>query len=193
MWTLTAASLAFIAIAGASQLWSRLRAPDPFEYRREFARSTLAMIAERPWRGFGLGTFAAVYPAFAEFDPGAAVTHAHNDWLEWSSEGGVPFAAAWFLLAIALLRPAVRSVWGIGLIAVLLHALVDFPFARFGIGAWFFVLAGALSVKETARRREIGAANEMRVVGSFEEVAESSDDPACHSQRSRGICFHPSA
>jgi O-antigen ligase len=147
LWTFAATSLTFAAIAGASQLWSRLHAPDPFEYRREFAHSTLAMIAERPWRGFGLGTFAVVYPAFAEFDPGAAVAHAHNDWLEWSAEGGVPFAATWFLLAIALLRPAVRSVWGIGLVAVLLHALVDFPFARFGIGVWFFMLAGASSVK----------------------------------------------
>ncbi len=145
MWTLAVASVAFIAIAGATQLWSRFHAPDPFEYRREFVRSTLAMIAEHPSRGFGLGSFASVYPAFAEFDPGAAVTHAHNDWLEWSSEGGVPFAAAWFLLAIGLLRPAVRSVWGIGIVAVLLHALVDFPFARFGIGVWFFVVAGALS------------------------------------------------
>jgi O-antigen ligase len=143
---LSAAIAIFIAIAGASQLWTRLHAPDPLEYRREFVRSSLAMIAEHPWRGFGLGTFGAVYPSFAEFDPGATVTHAHNDWLEWASEGGVPFAAAWIALGIALVRPAVRSIWGIGVLAILLHALVDFPFARVGTAACFFVIAGAIAV-----------------------------------------------
>jgi O-antigen ligase len=146
VWRLSAAATIFVAIAGASQLWTRLHAPDPLEYRREFVRSTLAMIAEHPWRGFGLGTFAVVYPAFAKFDAGATVTHAHNDWLEWASEGGVIFAAAWIALAIALLRPGVRSIWGIGVVAILLHALVDFPFARVGTAAWFFVIAGALAV-----------------------------------------------
>ena len=48
------------------------------------------------------------------------------------------------LLAIATLRPALRSIWGIGVLAVFLHALVDYPFARFGVTAWLFILVGAL-------------------------------------------------
>jgi len=103
-----------------------------------------AMIADRPWQGFGLGSFGAVYPEYALFDSGAVVEHAHNDWLEWAAEGGLPFAGAWAVLAAFVFSPAIRSVWGLGVVAVFLHALVDFPLARFGISAWTFVLIGAL-------------------------------------------------
>jgi O-antigen ligase len=150
-WTLAAAVAVFSAIAGWSELRSRLFQPDPWEFRREFTRSTVAMIRDRPARGFGLGTFRTVYPAYAEFDAGAAVDHAHNDWLEWASEGGIGFAAVWVALALALVGPAIRSVWGIGVIALFVHALVDYPFARFGITAWFFVLAGGLAAIEVER------------------------------------------
>ncbi len=150
-WTLAAAAAVFSAVAGWSELRGRLLDPDPFEYRREFTRSTLAMVRDRPARGFGLGTFQTVYPAYAEFDAGAAVDHAHNDWLEWASDGGIGFAAVWAALAIALVGPAIRSVWGIGVIAVFAHALVDYPFARFGITAWVFVLTGAMGAIEIER------------------------------------------
>jgi hypothetical protein len=40
---------------------------------------------------------------------------------------------------------AVRSVWGIGILAAFLHALVDYPFVRCGLTAWDFTLIGALS------------------------------------------------
>ena len=46
--------------------------------RIQFAKSTLHMIAERPWIGWGLGCWPAVYPAFATFDPGAIVNQAHS-------------------------------------------------------------------------------------------------------------------
>jgi O-antigen ligase len=138
------AAAVFIAITGAGTLVGRLAAPDPLAYRREIARSTVEMIAAHPWRGFGLGTFAQVYPAYATFDAGAAVEHAHNDWLEWAAGGGVPYAAAWAALALALSAPAVRSVWGLGIMAAFLHAMVDYPFARFGLTAWTFALIGAL-------------------------------------------------
>jgi O-antigen ligase len=144
MLQLAAAAAVLAAVAGAGTLAGRLRQPDPMQYRREIARSTLQMIAEHPWRGDGLGTFATVYPAYATFDTGAIVDHAHNDWLEWASDGGLPFAAVWLVLALATVRPALRSVWGIGIVAVLLHSLVDYPFARFGLTAWIFALLGAL-------------------------------------------------
>jgi hypothetical protein len=48
------------------------------------------------------------------------------------------------LLAVAAIRPALRSIWGIGVPAIFVHALVDDPFVRFGVSAWLFILAGAL-------------------------------------------------
>ena len=135
------------ALAGGEVLVHRLQDSDPFRDRREIFASSLAMIAARPWTGYGLGNFATVYPEFARFDPGAVVEHAHNDWLEWATEGGWPYAAAWMLLAISALRPALRSIWGIGVPAIFVHALVDYPFARFGVAAWLFILVGALESK----------------------------------------------
>jgi|SRR5579863_192075 len=138
------AAAVFIAITGAGTLLGRLADPNPFAYRREIARSTVEMIAAHPWRGFGVGTFSQVYPAYATFDAGAAVEHAHNDWLEWAAGGGVFYAAAWVALALALCVPAVRSLWALGIMAAFLHAMVDYPFARFGLTAWTFALIGAL-------------------------------------------------
>ena len=139
-----AAAVAFTLLAGAGTLLNRLAEPDPLKYRREIFHSAERMIAAHPWRGYGLGTFSTVYPEFAEFDSGATVEHAHNDWLEWAAEGGLPFAALWLVLAIASLRPAVRTVWGLGVPALFLHALVDYPFARFGVAAWALLLCAAM-------------------------------------------------
>ncbi len=134
-------------VAGAGTLFGRFAEKDPFRYRREMAASSVQMIRDHPWQGSGLGTYASVYPAYATFDLGARVEHAHNYWLEWAAEGGIPLALVWLVLALAVSVPAVRSIWGIGILAVFLHALVDYPFARFGLTAWNFALLGASSVR----------------------------------------------
>jgi hypothetical protein len=104
--------------------------------RLQFAISTLHMIAVHPLTGWGLGCWPAVYPAFATFDPGAIVNQAHCDWLQWTAEGGLPAGLAMLSLAVWAIRPAVRSIWGIGVIAVLIHAAFDYPFSRPAVGAW---------------------------------------------------------
>jgi O-antigen ligase len=149
------ATILFAALSGVGNLAGRLTAADPYQGRREIARSTLAMIASRPWTGFGLGTFPTVYPAYAVLDLGKPVEHAHNDWLEWAAEGGIPYAAVWIGLAIWSVRAAGRSVWGIGVLGCFLHAFLDYPFARFGVSAWIFVLLGMLAasnLREVRRR-----------------------------------------
>jgi hypothetical protein len=143
--TFALASTAFASLAGAGVLIHRFADPDPFQFRREIFRSTFVMIKNRPWPGYGLGTFATVYPQFAEFDSGAVVEHAHSDWLEWTADGGPLYAALWAALGLWSLRPALRSVWGLGVPAVFLHALVDYPFARLGISVWVFLLIAGLA------------------------------------------------
>ena len=140
MWTAL-----LVAVAGAGTVAGRLTEKDPWRYRREIAASTLELIADHPWRGYGLGTYAYVYPAYATFDIGAVVEHAHNQWLEWAAEGGIPLALVWLTLAAGMSVRAVRSIWGIGILAAFLHALVDYPFARCGLTAWDFTLIGTLS------------------------------------------------
>jgi O-Antigen ligase len=104
--------------------------------RIQFAVSTLHMIAAHPWVGWGLGCWPAVYPAFATFDPGVIVNQAHSDWLQWTAEGGLPVGLAMLCLGLWGIRPAIRSIWGIGVLAVLIHALFDYPFSRPAVGAW---------------------------------------------------------
>jgi O-antigen ligase len=145
---LVLATALFAAMPGISHLAGRLQEPDPYQGRREISHSALTMIASRPWTGFGLGTFAAAYPSYAIFDTGHTVEHAHNDWLEWAAEGGIPYAAIWLGLAIWAVRPALRTVWGIGILACLLHGLVDYPLARLGISAWIFLWIGMLATTD---------------------------------------------
>ena len=141
----------FTAIAGWDVLWRRFLLPDPFAVRREFFQSSLAMIRDRPWMGFGLGTWSSAYPAYALFDNGTFANQAHNDWAQWTVEGGVPFLLLMLWIAARTIGPALRSLWGIGLVAVLVHSLVDYPLERPALAGFFFVLLGAL---ESARQSQ---------------------------------------
>lgn len=142
------ATALFAALPGIGTLAGRLTASDPFQVRREIVHSTVAMISSRPWTGFGLGTFPMVYPEYAVFDVGKTVEHAHNDWLEWAAEGGIGFAALWVGLALWFARVAVLTGWGIGVLGCFVHALVDYPFARFGVSAWILLLLGLLAATD---------------------------------------------
>ena len=158
MLAILASAILFTGVVGWRVLLDRLKQPDPFVHRREMLQSSLAMARERPWMGFGLGSFQEVYPAYATFDIGLIVNHAHNDWAEWLAEGGVPFLLLLASVALWSVGPAFRSIWGVGLLSVFLHALVDYPMQRLGLAAWVFVLLGTLAAEERARSRAIRAA-----------------------------------
>ena len=112
--------------------------------RRELLSSSLDMVRERPLTGFGLGAWATAYPAFAYYDDGSAPNQAHNDWAQWAAEGGLPLLAAMTALLLLFLPHAWRSIWGIGVVSVFLHALVDYPMQqRPALAAWIFLLLGA--------------------------------------------------
>jgi O-antigen ligase len=119
--------------------------------RLQFAISTLHMIVVHPWIGWGLGCWPTAYPAFATFDPGAIVNQAHSDWLQWTAEGGLPVGLAMLSLALWAVKPALRSIWGIGILAVLIHAAFDYPFSRPAIGAWpILILSMAVASNQSA-------------------------------------------
>jgi hypothetical protein len=96
--------------------------------------------------GFGLGTWPIVYPRFAVVDLTAASPHAHNDWMEWASDGGVPFLLLMWIPVVHATKQALSRPWGIGIIAVSLHAFVDFPFHVYSILLLFFLMLTALEV-----------------------------------------------
>lgn len=131
--------------AGWDEVWFRFHAAHPLAFRREMVQATLQMIQARPLTGFGLGTWPAVYPAYAVFDPpGIFMNHAHNDWLEWLSDGGIPIALALVPIIYAATSLAKRNWWALGVPIAFLHAGVDFPMQKPAIAALtFFVLGSA--------------------------------------------------
>lgn len=146
MWT-AGFSAALVAVVGWQVTLEKFREPEPYRVRRELLLSSIAMTADRPLTGFGLGTWPVVYPAYARFDNGLAANHAHNDWAEWAVEGGIPFLALMAMLALWSVRPALDSLWGLGVPVIFVHSLVDYPLREPALAALFFAMMGALAAR----------------------------------------------
>ena len=144
-------AVVLVAIVGWEVLWNRFQEPDPFRGRRELLQSSIAMVRERPWTGFGLGTWPTAYPAYALFDRGMFANHAHNDWAEWAAEGGLPFLLMLLAVAAGSVRLAIRSPWGLGVVAAFCHCAVDFPMQRLAISALLFALLGVMAAAAPRR------------------------------------------
>ncbi len=140
------------AVAGWDIIWKRLQEPNPYAVRKDFLLSSLAMIRDRPLTGFGLGTWSEVYPGFARFDDGRFANQAHNDWAQWAAEGGIPFFFLMAAVAAAAVRPAFRSLWGLGMLAVFIHCFIDYPMQqRPALAAFFFALLGVVQALKHPR------------------------------------------
>jgi O-antigen ligase len=136
--------LVAILIVGWGMLRDRLELLQPLVVRQHLLISSFHMFLDRPWFGFGLGTWPVAYPAYALYDDGTFVNQAHNDWMQWAVEGGLPLVVLLAAFAGKLVRRAWQCVWGLGVIAVFLHCFVDYPMQqRPALAGWFFVLAGA--------------------------------------------------
>jgi O-antigen ligase len=141
-----AAMTLLTVVVGWQTIWSRLQETNPYALRWNLVQSSVAMFRDRPWMGFGLGTWSMAYPGYALFDNGSFVNQAHNDWLQWAVEGGIPFLLIMLGIAAWTIRPAVRTLWGMGLCAVFLHCLIDYPMQqRPVLTAFFFALLGTLA------------------------------------------------
>jgi O-antigen ligase len=134
-----------VLAAGPATLLNKFSAPDPYAGRREFVDSTVRMIRDRPLYGFGLGNWATAYPGYAIFDDGVLANQAHNDWAQWTAEGGIPLLAMMLTLAIWATPRALGSGWGAGIVAVFTHCLVDYPIQRTAVAIVFFVVLAAVA------------------------------------------------
>lgn len=71
-------------------------------------QAALAMIADHPWLGSGLGSFRLLYPRYRlEGEAGTAGGWVHNDYLQLWQEAGLPM----LLLVVALLAWIGREMW----------------------------------------------------------------------------------
>jgi O-antigen ligase len=162
----------FGTIIGWGRLWERFREPDPMHWRTQFNQASVEMIKGHRLFGVGLGSWPTVYPRYEVIDVGMFANQAHNDWLEWTAEGGLPFGIAMLTLFVWCLRPAFRSTWGIGVIAVFLHGCVDYPFSRPALGSWTILVISMLAVAQWTPRGKQRASE--RVLAEEEAVAEST-------------------
>ncbi len=142
-----------VSVAGWETVWGRWRATRPEDLRQDAARASFQMIQARPWTGSGLGTWSRVYPRYAAIDRGLFMNQAHNDWLQWAAEGGLPFFLCLFFFAALSWKSAVPSIYGMGMVVFLLHALVDYPMQqRPALAACFFAFAGLAGATRHGRR-----------------------------------------
>ena len=148
---------AFTMAVGWERVWLRFQQNDPYLVRREFIVAAADMAKQKPFIGFGLGTFPEVYQRYAIRDFPVYANHAHNDWAEFAAEGGIPFALLILVPFVLAIPSAVRNPWGLGLIAVMLHACVDYPFPRPAVSGWIFLILALLygaRADEKRHRRE---------------------------------------
>ncbi len=136
--------------------------------RAAFARATLALIAERPLTGWGLGTFQLAYPRVqTAWMERKVLDHAHCDVLEVPSELGIPaflLVVGWIVLAsLRAWRRAegsrailARGILG-GLVAAAVHAFVDFDLELEGTLVFSAFCLGLL-LGPAASKLELGGA-----------------------------------
>ena len=143
---------AFTLTVGWERVWQRFQQNDPYLVRREFIVAAVDMAKQRPLTGFGLGTFPEVYQRYAIKDFPFYANHVHNDWVEFAADGGVPFLLLVLIPFAACVPTAVQKPWGMGLIAVMLHACVDFPFPRPAVSGWMFAILALLYLARSSER-----------------------------------------
>ena len=138
------------------------------DMRSKIFYDTARMIWDYPFTGTGLGSYAYVYPSYADKSIREAVAlHPESDWLMIAAESGLPCLLCVLLLLGILLRdmrdlrgsPTWSLRWGIicGLLVAILHGLVDVPIHRVELGWWILVLAGLAFGCPTGHRTERNA------------------------------------
>ena len=151
-------AVVFTMAVGWQRVWQSFKQKDQLGARREFFISALDMAKHRPFFGNGLGTFPQVYQRFAVQDFPFIANHAHNDWAEFAADGGIPFMLLILIPCAVAVPTAIRHPWGVGLVAIMIHACGDFPFPRPAVSGWIFALLGALYMARRDDRSSIRAA-----------------------------------
>ena len=146
---------AFTFAVGWKRTLDRFNDDDPFYIRREYFLGAVEMAKNRPLTGYGLGTYEQVYQRYSlkDFYPFYA-NHAHCDWAEFAAEGGLPFLALVSIPFLAAIPLAFRHPWGLGLVAIMVHAFVDYPFPRPAVSGWMFMILAALYMTRLYERKD---------------------------------------
>jgi len=127
--------------------------------RFAYWQDAVNVIMHFPIFGTGMGTFGNIFPTYKTLNlPGHFIYHAHNDYLELLTDGGLlGFACAALFLCLLVARSSRQLrrrqdpyagylYWGAlaGILAILLHSFTDFNFQSGANALYFYFLASLL-------------------------------------------------
>jgi len=137
--------ISLLAIAAFAREWQQIAGIQrEWSFRFGILQDVWASWQAHPWWGTGPGTFSEVFPYYqSKAFQGVGILHAHCEPVQFLSEFGV-VGSLWVLLAVGLALSARGASWtvsekcppfaelerravGLGLAALFLHSLVDFP------------------------------------------------------------------
>jgi O-antigen ligase/Flp pilus assembly protein TadD len=141
---------------------------DISELRLGIWRDSGNIIRDFPLFGTGIGSFINIYPRYRTVPGEIIAGHAHSDYLEILTDGGVIalLLFAWFLLALLtksyrvfLKRRETYSIYLFiaavsGIVAILVHGFTDFNLRTGANGLYFFFLSGLAVSAANTRLRE---------------------------------------
>ncbi len=126
------------ALAGRMQVQDIVSNGDAsWQTRLEIWEGGLQMVRERPWVGFGPGTFASAFPRFRAEGLLTSANFAHNDYLQSAVEMGLLAPLILFWLFVVIFKRgfgrAPASSWAVlgcatGILSLFLHGFIDFNF-----------------------------------------------------------------
>jgi O-antigen ligase/Tfp pilus assembly protein PilF len=118
--------------------------------------------------GTGFGSFVTIYPQYRTLSVSGIVEHAHNDYIELLSNGGIIafLLIMWFMFVVFyksyrafLQRHELYSMYLFigsiaGIVSILIHSITDFNLQVGANGLYFFFLAGLAVSTANTRLRE---------------------------------------
>lgn len=137
------------ALAGCVGLiaaYAKLESPETL-HRWAWWAAAWRMGNSAPLLGLGPGSFAYALPAYVPAGSGLSTLYAHQHFLETFAERGGPYLILWVIGLVVLLvraRPGLR----VGLVAALVHGLVDYPLSIPGV-FWLFCLSAGWTLPES--------------------------------------------
>jgi len=146
---------AFTLAVGWERVWQRFQQNDPYLVRREFLAAALDMARHRrlpdmAW-GHSRRSTSDTRSRIFRFTP-TIPQRLGGVCRRWrssiSAAGADPFAAG--------VPSAIRHPWGLGLVSIMLHACVDFPFPRPAVSCWMFAMLGLLYMVRTRMTKTRG-------------------------------------
>ncbi len=151
------------------------------ELRPHIWKDSLNIVRDFPLTGTGFGSYVNMYPSYRTIESEKIADHAHNDYIELLSDGGVVSLAFlfWFIAVVAvrsyqafqrrkdpyslLLYYSVLT----GIFSILLHGITDFNLQIGANGLYlFFMLGMAVSASHT-RLHEDGHPTLLKTVKDF--------------------------